>query len=105
MRNYNNLTTSQKRYVSMVRIYKPELKNEITFAQLNELHNEFLKLRPKYKLGFPNWLLVENRIDRGLYFLPMESVDSRGNDCKIIDENDQRYQSLLNKFNLIKEKL
>lgn len=93
------LSPGQRRYVNMVTQFHPEIENTISFDQINKIHEEFLGLRPKYKIGYPNWLLVNNRLERGLYFFPKEDVDAKEESVNISDE-EISYQSLLKQFSL-----
>lgn len=100
MIHYNELTAGQLRYVNMVNLFHPEIEDTITFAQINKIHEEFLGLRPKYKIGFPLWIVSENRIGKGLYSFPKEGVDSQEKSGIIVSEHERLYLELLFKFNL-----
>jgi hypothetical protein len=104
MLGYEELEPGQRKYVDLVSLLYSDIGTEITYKKLNEIHADFLSIRernPAYKIGYPNWLLVHNRIGKGRYFLPKKGVDKPTSSVTIRHtEYDDMYFSLLSKFNL-----
>lgn len=75
MLTYDKLSPGQRRWVTMVQFFHPEIVDTISFEEVHTFHTEFMGMRntdPKFKVGLPNWLFKENRIGKGLYFFPAE---------------------------------
>jgi hypothetical protein len=73
MLHYHNLTPAQRKWVELVQIHFPEITSEITFTQINTIHEFFLGKRSEhknYKVGMPTWLITNNSLKRGVYFFP-----------------------------------
>jgi len=103
MLGYSELTPGQKRYVDIVSILFPDIKTEIRYSEVLEIRDYLQTLRkanPSYKIGFPNWLLVNNRVDKGVYFFPKKGVDKPSLSVNITKtRHDDMYIDLLNRFN------
>lgn len=73
MLTFDELSTAQKKWVYLVEHFHPEVKDEVSFKQINEFHAEFMLLREKNKknkVGLPLWLINNNAVRRGVYFFP-----------------------------------
>ena len=87
----------------MVNTFHPEIVDSITFEQIHEFHSEFMILREtnnRYKVGLPNWLIRQNRIDRGLYFFPApgSSYVDNSTTVEIVSDLEVRYQEYLAEY-------
>ena len=49
MLTFDELSTAQKKWVYLVEHFHPEVKDEVSFKQINEFHSEFMSLREKNK--------------------------------------------------------
>lgn len=99
---HDMLSPAQKKWVFMVKLFHPEIKDRITFDQIHAFHLEFSLLRkkdPKYKIGLPNWLIQNNRIERGLYFFPAEG-NTYQEETEAVDELDMKYRDYLSLYHL-----
>lgn len=91
----------------MVEHFHPEIVDRITYKEVCDIHKEFLEKRKeneRWKIGYPNWLLQHNKIDRGLYLFPSkfieEVVDITERSVTIIETHEKEYQQLKTKFKL-----
>lgn len=105
MLTYEKLSPGQKKWVLMVNTFHPEIKESITFDQIHQFHAEFMLLREtniRYKVGLPNWLIRENRIDRGVYFFPAEGevYKDTSDNTEIISDLEARYQEYLVEYEM-----
>jgi hypothetical protein len=90
MLTWDDLTSTQKHWVTLVQMFHPEIKDSITFQQLKSFHDEFKAMRSenkRFKTGFPIWLITHNAVERGVYFFPSEEnvIDSEPDLCVEID--------------------
>jgi hypothetical protein len=104
MLTYEKLSPGQKKWVLMINTFHPEIEDSITFDQIHQFHSEFMLLREtnsRYKVGLPNWLIRDNRIDRGVYFFPAEGkvyVEAVDEDTEIISDLEVQYQKYLTDY-------
>lgn len=91
MKLYNDLSPAEKKWVNMVIHTHPEITDKITFSELKSIHSELFEKRKEHtmwKVSFPNWLIKNNKIGRGIYKFPhsnaKEEVDTSKN-CITID--------------------
>ena len=77
MLKFNDLSMSQKKFIATVMEYDPSLVSAgtITLKQVNAICSALAAERAAggVKIGYPNWLFAENKIERGLYSLPLPS--------------------------------
>jgi hypothetical protein len=77
MLKFANLTLSQKKFVVSVIENHSEYKTDpvITLKKCAEIYYEMKDQRQAggLKVGYPNWLFKANKIERGLYQLPVPS--------------------------------
>jgi hypothetical protein len=78
MLKFNDLSMSQKKFIVTVVEYDPSLlaSGTITLKQVNAICSTLAEQRAAggAKIGYPNWLFAENKIERGLYSLPIPST-------------------------------
>lgn len=75
MLTWDDLSPARQKWVRLVQLHYPEIKSEITYAQIKEIHKEFSDKRSqdkRYKCAFALWLIGPNAISRGVYFFPAE---------------------------------
>lgn len=80
MMTWFELSKAQQRWVTLVQMFHPEVKDSVTFQQIRAFHDEFMSKRSEgkqYKIGFPIWLITNNAIERGAYFFPSEENASQ----------------------------
>lgn len=89
MLKFSDLSKGQKRYVVTVMNLYPKLKTTgtITLKECNDIHNEMFAARASggTKVGFPIWLITNNKVARGVYSLPLptdEQLKSYNNKSK-----------------------
>lgn len=79
MLRYETLSKGQKRMVdAFVKAHPELLKSQtITFAECIQIFRELYEQRKEGspKVGFPNWLLLHNRVSRGVYWFPHPKQD------------------------------
>ena len=78
MMKFDQLTASQKKFVVAVIESNPQYKTDpkITLKECAAIYYEEKAKREGKKgekIGYPNWLFKSNKIDRGLYQLPVPS--------------------------------
>lgn len=78
MKKFDQLTASQKKFVVAVIESNPQYKTDpkITLKECAAIYYEEKEKREGKKgekIGYPNWLFKTNKIDRGLYQLPVPS--------------------------------
>lgn len=75
MLKFTNLSMSQKKCVVALIEAQPSLKTDgkITLKQVVAITQELAKNRASggVKIGYPNWLFKNNKLDRGEYQLPV----------------------------------
>ena len=76
MKKFDQLTASQKKFVVAVIESNPQYKTDakITLKECAAIYYEEKAKREgkkPEKIGYPNWLFKSNKIDRGLYQLPV----------------------------------
>jgi hypothetical protein len=80
MLKFANLTLSQKRFVVAVLAEKPQYKKDPQIT-LKECASIYYILREQRngakgeKIGYPNWLFNANKVERGLYQLPVPTAE------------------------------
>lgn len=76
MLKFANLTLSQKRFVVAVIETNPQYKQDPNIT-LKECASIYYTLRDQRtgakgeKIGYPNWLFAKNKVERGVYQLPV----------------------------------
>lgn len=103
MLTYNDLSHTQRKWVSLVEMFHPEITDTITYKQINEFHNEFMELREisqKYKTGMPLWLIKPNALERGVYFFPSQKNTPPEQEQVVLSDKEQIYQEELKKHGL-----
>jgi hypothetical protein len=107
MLEFSNLSPAQKKWVRLVELHHPEVKDTVTFAQIKQFHEEFKQLRSvdkSYKVSMPLWIITANAIRRGVYFFPgtENAVDPEPADepMEIIPELEVEYQKELQNFGI-----
>jgi hypothetical protein len=76
MLKFNTLTLSQKRFVVSVLESNPQYKTDpqITLKECAAIYYALREQRTGQKgekIGYPNWLFNKNKVDRGVYQLPV----------------------------------
>lgn len=111
MLTFNDLSLAQKKWVQLVELYIPEVKDTVTFRKIHEIHEILYKLRgknPKAKVGLPLWLIKHNVVSRGVYFFPSEKNSAPGNvvpqgkPAQLEHSLEAEYQEELKKYGLAK---
>jgi hypothetical protein len=80
MLKFANLTLSQKRFVVAVLAEKPQYKKDPQIT-LKECASIYYILREQRngvkgeKIGYPNWLFNKNKVERGVYQLPVPTAE------------------------------
>jgi hypothetical protein len=79
MLKFANLTLSQKRFVVSVLESAPQYKTnpQITLKECAAIYYELRDQRTGAKgekIGYPNWLFNKNKVERGVYQLPVPTV-------------------------------
>ena len=96
MLNFADLSFSQKKFVVSVVEFYPQFKEDcnITLKQVVEITQDWAKNRENGspKVGYPNWMFKSNKLDKGVYQLPLptedeleayaEEVDAKANPVK-----------------------
>jgi hypothetical protein len=101
MLQYHHLTPSQRKWVDLVQLHFPNIVHEITFRQVQEIHQFFLAKRQenkKYKVGMPLWLITHNAIKKGVYFFP---VSMYNNTLESITKTEAQFRDELVKSGLL----
>ena len=79
MLKFADLSFSQKKFVVSVVENFPEFKKDsnITLKQVVEITQDWAKNRANGapKVGYPNWMFKANKLEKGLYQLPVPSAD------------------------------
>jgi len=80
MKEYNQLTESQKRYIDAVIkiIPKIAIEGRITAAVIDSLYWKLKSERTadkKTHLGFPNWIIKSYKISSGVYVFPAPGIN------------------------------
>jgi hypothetical protein len=104
MLNYDDLTTSQKKWVDLVIMLLPEIGPEITWTDLHTVHDYYFPLRAdkKFKIGFPNWLIRNNALRHGAYHFPKQ-----GNiliDNEELDPLEINFREEIGKYGIVIER-
>jgi hypothetical protein len=77
MLKFADLSFSQKKFVVAVIEHHPEFKTntQMTLKQVGEITQAWAKERANGapKVGYPNWMFKANKIEKGLYQLPVPS--------------------------------
>jgi hypothetical protein len=75
MLKFASLTLAQKKCVVAYIEHSPSIKKtgRVTLKDLNVIYHEIAAKRDSggVKVGFPNWLLKDNKLERGVYQLPV----------------------------------
>lgn len=75
MLKFASLSLAQKRFVVSMIEARPELRTapKVTLKEVSAHYNEMAANRDAtgVKLGVPNWLFKANKVDRGVYQLPV----------------------------------
>lgn len=75
MLKFADLSLSQKKCVVSFIEHTPSLKKSgrISLKEVIAIHEDLLKKRAKggMKTGYPNWLFKSNKVQRGVYALPV----------------------------------
>lgn len=107
MLTWHDLSKAQKKWVTLVQMFHPEVRDTVTFQQIKEFHAEFMEKRSegkKFKTGMPLWLITHNAIERGVYFFPSEenTVQMEPEELTPIDpEFEPEYQQELAEYGLV----
>ena len=76
---FNNLSMSQKKAVVAIVQHTPSLKEtgQVTLKEIVSITQDLASKRDKGapKIGYPNWLFKNNKIERGVYQLPVPTDD------------------------------
>ena len=79
MLKFAYLSGAQKKCVVALLDHTPALKKkgQITLAEITTITQELAAGRDAggVKIGYPNWLMKANKIERGLYELPIPTAD------------------------------
>ena len=79
MLNFANLSFSQKKFVVSVIENFPQYKEsgKITLKEVVDITQDWAKKRSEGapKVGYPNWMFKANKLEKGLYQLPVPSAD------------------------------
>ena len=79
MLNFADLSFSQKKFVVSVLENHPQYKEsgKITLKEVGEITQDWAKKRSEGapKVGYPNWMFKANKLEKGLYQLPLPSED------------------------------
>lgn len=94
MLKYADLTKAQKRFVDAVLETDPTLKERdgrVTRKELESLYWTMAETRAAggEKIGFPNWLTAKNRVDRGVFQLPLPTGATAKVKAKKADAEDK----------------
>ena len=75
MLNFNELSMSQKKAVVAIVQHTPALKKtgRVTLKEIVAITQDLAAKRSQGapKIGYPNWLFKENKVERGIYQLPV----------------------------------
>jgi len=76
MLKFSDLTLAQKRFIVAVIEHTPALKKtaKITLKECGAIYDALREQREGVKgekIGYPNWLFNKNKIERGVYQLPI----------------------------------
>lgn len=90
MLKYADLTKSQKRFVDSVIAEFPAVAKAGKVSR-KELESIYWTLNDKRasggeKVGFPNWLTAKNKVDRGVFALPLPEVAVKASKKAALDE-------------------
>lgn len=90
MLKYTDLTKSQKRFVDAVVREFPAVAaaGKVTRKELEYVYWELNAKREAggEKVGFPNWLTAKNKVDRGVFALPLPEAETKAVAKSILDE-------------------
>ena len=79
MLKFAYLSMSQKKAIVAILDHSPALSKvgKITLAEITSITQELAAARATggVKIGYPNWLMKANKIDRGVYQLPVPTLD------------------------------
>jgi hypothetical protein len=80
MLKFSALSLAQKRFVVATLEAAPQYKKspQITLKECAAIYYEFRDKRTGTKgekIGYPNWLFAANKVDRGVYQLPVPTAD------------------------------
>lgn len=80
MLKFANLSLSQKRFVMAVLESNPQYKKnpQITLKECAAIYYALKDQRTGAKgekIGYPNWLFAKNKVERGMYQLPVPTAD------------------------------
>jgi hypothetical protein len=107
MISFEELSPAQGRWLALVKHYFADVHSSgiITYKQLIAADEKFRELRatdPKFKVGWPIWLITNNQTSRGLYQLPVESETSEVTiDDDVKHPFYEEYVDELKRFNVI----
>lgn len=106
MLTWFDLSKAQQRWVTLVQMFHPEVRDTVTFQQIRDFHEEFKSKRAdgkQFKIGMPIWLITNNAVERGVYFFPSEenTVQMEPDEMTPIDpELEPEYQAELEAYGI-----
>jgi len=75
MLKFSELSKSQKKAIVVITNHTPELKKDgrVTLKQIIAITQDIAAKRDEGapKIGYPNWLFKHNKIERGIYQIPV----------------------------------
>lgn len=103
MLQFKDLTPSRQKFVSLVELHFPEIKERgtITYKEIQDIHEFFVSKREEnknYKVSKPLWLITSNAIERGNYKFP--ASDAAETTEEIQSEWDHLYYAELARYGI-----
>jgi hypothetical protein len=89
MLKFSDLTLAQKRFIVAVIEHTPALKKtaKITLKECGAIYDALREQREGVKgekIGYPNWLFKANKIERGMYQLPVPTASELSDFAKAL---------------------
>lgn len=92
MLKFGNLSLSQQKCIVAIIEADPSLKKtgRITLKEVNAITKELASKRSSGapKIGYPNWLFAANKVERGVYQLPLPTEDQLSGFTKAMSDKN-----------------
>lgn len=92
MLKFGNLSLSQQKCIVAIIEADPSLKKtgQITLKQVNAITQDLASKRGSGapKIGYPNWLFKVNKVERGVYQLPLPTEDQLSGFTKAMSDKN-----------------
>jgi hypothetical protein len=103
MLTYHDLSKAQKRWVELVEACYPDIGDEISYQDVQAIHEFFASKRaenPKYKISKALWLITNNALSRGVYKFPRSDAVDAEVVLEIDSELETQYKAELEKLGI-----